>query len=150
MLADRTILRVLLLLLSADAIIGTLMIVLGGRGTVVWSLPDEAKREATDLFVVGKLETAAFRVGLAVMWLLAVREPEKNRAVIVGTSIGLVALGFSEVVAPRLLDVKVLYPTKLVWGHAIIRWMFAAALFVAWRSLTMRSQALEENPVARR
>lgn len=55
----RTFVRVLLLLLSSDAIIGTLMIVFRGRGAVVRFLPDEVKREATDLFIAGTLSRGA-------------------------------------------------------------------------------------------
>jgi hypothetical protein len=130
----RTIIRALLILLSFDAFIATAMIVFGGRAMIVRFLPDAAKIEATDLFLANQLQFAGFRIGLAVMWLLAFREPEKNRAVIIGTSVGLIALGISEVIAPQLLSLRPLYPFWMAWTHAVIRCTFGAALFLLLQS----------------
>src|SRR5215831_4821068 len=120
----RTVIRALLVLLSFDAVITTAMIVFGGRAMIVRFLPDAAKVEASDLFLANQLQFAGFRIGLVIMWLLAFREPEKNRAVIIGTSVGLIAGGISEVIAPQLLSLKPLYPSWMPWTHAIIRCTF--------------------------
>jgi hypothetical protein len=126
----RTVIRALLILLSFDAVITTVMLVFGGRAAVVRFLPDAAKVEATDLFLANQLQFAGFRIGLVVMWLLAFREPEKNRAVIIGTSVGLIALGISVVIAPQLLSLKPLYPFWMPWSHAIMRCTFGVSLFL--------------------
>jgi hypothetical protein len=125
----RTIIRAILILLSFDAAITT-VIAFGGRAAIIRFLPDAAKVEASDLFLANQLQFAGFRIGLVVMWLLAFREPGKNRAVIIGTSVGLIALGISEVIAPQLLSLKPLYPSWMPWTHAIIRCMFGVSLFL--------------------
>jgi hypothetical protein len=126
----RTVIRALLVLLSFDAAITTAILVFGGRTMIVRFLPDSAKVEATDLFLTNQLQFAGFRIGLVVMWLLAFREPEKNRAIVIGTSVGLIAVGIAEVIAPQLLSLKPLYPSWMAWTHAIIRCTFGASLFL--------------------
>jgi hypothetical protein len=126
----RTIVRAILILLAADALVVTAAILFGGRATVVRFLPDVAKVQATDLFLTNQLEFAGFRIGLVVMWLLAFRSPEKNRAVVIGTSVGLILGGISELIAPQLLGVKSLYPSWMPWSHAVIRCTFGATLFL--------------------
>jgi hypothetical protein len=126
----RTAVRILLILLTVDAIITTAMLVFGGREAVVRFMPDAAKAQATDLFLTNQLEFAGFRIGLAVMWLLAYREPGKHRAVIIGTSVGLIGVGISEVIAPQLLGLKPFYPAWQAWTHGIIRCAFGATLLL--------------------
>lgn len=125
----RTIVRAILIFLSLDAAI-TSVIAFAGRAAIIRFLPDAAKVEVTDLFLASQLQFAGFRVGLAVMWLLAFREPERNRAVIIGTSVGLIALGISEVIAPQLLNLRPFSPSWMLWTHAIIRCMFGAGLLL--------------------
>jgi hypothetical protein len=125
----RTVIRALLILLSFDAVVTTAVLVFGGRTMVVLFLPEAAKVEATDLFLANQLQFAGFRIGLVVMWLLAFREPEKNRAVLIGTSVGLIAGGIAEVIAPQLLSLKLLYPSWMAWTHATVRCAFGATLF---------------------
>jgi hypothetical protein len=127
--SKRTILRTILIFLSFDAAV-TSLIAFGGRAAIVRFLPGAAKVEANDLFLANQLQFAGFRIGLMVMWLLAFREPEKNRAVIIGTSVGLIALGISEVIAPQLLSLKPLYPSWMPWTHAIVRCAFGTSLFL--------------------
>ena len=125
----RTFIRAILILLCFDAIAVSL-IDFGGRGMILRFLPDIAKVQATDLFLANQLQLAGFRIGIVIMWLLAFREPEKNRAVVIGTSVGLIAGGISEVIAPRLLSLQPLYPSWMPWTHAIIRCTFGATLLL--------------------
>ena len=125
----RTFVRAILILLCFDAIAISL-IDFSGRGMIFRFLPDIAKVQATDLFLSNQLQMAGFRIGLVVMWLLAFREPENNRAVVIGTSVGLIAGGISEVIAPQLLSLQPLYPSWMPWTHAIIRCTLGAALFL--------------------
>ena len=125
----RTLIRAILILLCFDAIAVSL-IDFSGRGMILRFLPDIAKVQATDLFLANQLQLAGFRIGLVVMWLLAFREPDKNRAVVIGTSVGLIAGGISEVIAPRLLSLHPLYPSWMPWTHAIIRCTFGATLLL--------------------
>lgn len=125
----RTIIRAILIFLSLDAAITT-VIAFGGRAAITRFLPDAAKVEVTDLFLASQLQFAGFRIGLAVMWLLAFREPERNRAIIIGTSVGLIALGISEVIAPQLLSLKPFSPSWMIWTHAIIRCTFGVGLLL--------------------
>jgi len=129
----RAVIRAILIFLSFDAAITTL-IAFGGRAAIIRFLPDAAKVEASDLFLANQLQFAGFRIGLVVMWLLAFREPEKNRAVIIGTTVGLIAGGISEVIAPQLLNMTPLYPSWMPWTHAIIRCTFGATLFLLLQS----------------
>ena len=125
----QTVIRAILILLCFDAIAISL-IDFSGRGVILRFLPDIAKVQATDLYLANRLQFAGFRIGLVVMWLLAIREPDKNRAVVIGTSVGLTTLGISEVIAPQLLSLKPLYPSWMSWTHAIIRCTFGATLFL--------------------
>ena len=109
----RTLIRAILILLCFDAIAVSL-IDFSGRGMILRFLPDIAKVQATDLFLANQLQLAGFRIGLVVMWLLAFREPDKNRAVVIGTSVGLIAGGISEVIAPQLLSLQPLYPSWML------------------------------------
>src|SRR5579872_5499442 len=104
----RTFVRAILILLCFDAIAISL-IDFSGRRMIFRFLPDIAKVQASDLFLSNQLQMAGFRIGLVVMWLLAFREPENNRAVVIGTSVGLIAGGISEVIAPQLLSLQPLY-----------------------------------------
>jgi hypothetical protein len=125
----RKLIRAILILLCFDAVAISL-IDFSGRGMILRFLPEIAKVQATDLFLASQLQFAGFRIGLVVMWLLAFREPERNRAVVIGTSVGLITLGISEVIAPQLLSLKPLYPSWMPWTHAIIRCTVGVTLFL--------------------
>lgn len=125
----RTIIRAILIFLSLDAAVTT-VIAFCGRAAIIRFLPDAAKVEASDLYLASQLQFAGFRIGLMVMWLLAFREPEKNHAIIIGTSVGLIAVGISEVTAPHLFNLAPFSPPWLLWTHAIVRCAFGVSLFL--------------------
>jgi len=123
----RTLLRVLLFIMAADALLGSLVAIAGGRGLLSRLLPMAARPQVNDLFVLHKLETAGLGLGLAVMLFLAGRNPEKTGAIIVGMAVALCAMAVLEVGAH--VAGNTLYPTQLVWAHGLIRVTLAAALF---------------------
>lgn len=122
-------LKLVLLLLAADALIGSLVTIIGGRSGIIRLLPVAARSQATDLFFLQKFELSALRLGLACMWILTARRPESNSAVILGTSVALVLLGVAEVAAPFFLHAQQLYPSYLVAAHAGLRIALGVALF---------------------
>ncbi len=129
----RVFLQVALLLLAADALLGS-MLVLGGRSSIARFIPEQARPQVTDLFVLHKIETAALRFGLGIMLLLAAREPERNTAVVIGISASLFAVAVAELTAPHFLGINSFYPAYLTWLHAGTRVLFAGALIGLWAS----------------
>jgi len=137
----RRLLQLLLLVLAADALIGTLLIFVGGRNTIVRFVPAEAKNQVTDLFLQYKVENSAFRIGLAMIWLLSTRQPERNTPVVIGTAVGLIGLGIMELIGPRLFQLQEFYPSHLVWAHALARIGIGVTLFVLFPSMNPRGAA---------
>jgi hypothetical protein len=122
-------LKLVLFLLAADALIGSLVTIVGGRSGIIRLLPVAARSQATDLFLMQKFEISALRLGLACMWVLTARKPESNSAVILGTSLALVLIAVAEIGAPFLLHTQQLYPWYLVAAHAGLRIALGVALF---------------------
>ena len=143
-MSSKNALRVLLLVLAADALLGSVVVFVGGRAALIRTLTPNAQSQATDLFFLQKLETAALGLGLAVMFALASVQPSGNRAVIVGTAVGVVAMAVTEILANYARPFAQLYPSSLVWTHALVRLSVGAALLVCFRRLQATSNAGEK------
>lgn len=139
----RRLLQFLLLVLAADALIGSLLIFVGGRNAIARFVPAEAKNQVTNLFLQYKIENSAFRIGLGLMWLLSARQPERNPSVIIGTAVGLLGLGVAELIAPRLLQLQEFYPSHLVWAHVLARIGIGVTLFALFSSMNPQGENLE-------
>jgi len=64
-----------------------------------------------------------------VMLFLACRDPERNVAVIDGTTVGLCVLAVTPLISLYTLDVQRLYPGYLIWARSLVRLALAGVLY---------------------
>jgi hypothetical protein len=87
------VLRGILWLLAADAAIGGVVLLLGGRRVFVWLYPYTAASEVSDLLLFKQRTWAGLGVALTIMLIAAARDPRKNSVIVWAIAVGLAVAG---------------------------------------------------------
>lgn len=127
---SKFLLRLLLVVLAADAAAKGLLMIFGGRWILLRSFPDIPTSQITSLLLVTRMEAGGLDIALAFMLISAVREPLRCRTVVIGTAIALIIGAISEMVGLYYYEMSAFYSVPAAWIHAVVRTAVAAMLLL--------------------
>lgn len=123
-------LRLLLVVLAADAAAKGLLMIFGGRWILLRSFPDIPTSQITSLLLVTRMEAGGLDIALAFMLIAAVREPLRCRTVVIGTAIALIIGAITEMVGLYYYEMTGFFSVPVAWIHAAVRTALAAMLLL--------------------
>ena len=125
---SKLLLRLLLIVLAADAAAKGLLMIFGGRWMLLRSFPNIPPSQITSLLLVNRMEAGGLDIGLALMLIAAVREPLRYRTVVMGTAIALIIGAISEMAGLYYYEMTGFFSISVAWIHATVRAAVAAML----------------------
>ena len=127
---SKSLLRLLLVILAADAAAKGLMMIFGGRWILLRSFPDIPTSQITSLLLLTRMEAGGLDIALAFMLIAAVREPLRCGTVVTGTAIALIIGAITEMVGLYYYEMTGFFSVRVAWIHAAVRTAVAAMLLL--------------------
>ncbi len=134
-------LRVVLGFLSLVFAIGGVVLILSSKALILRLFLHPPESEVSTLLLAAVKEMGGILLMVSVMLFLALREPERNVAIIDALSVGFCILAITPLVSLYTLDVQRLYPGHLIWGRSLVRLVLAGVLYY------LRPRELPSKPV---
>jgi len=125
----RTALRVLLLVLSADALAKGCLLFLGGSWAIMRFVPGVRPQDISTLLLMTSRKAGIFDLAFSVMLFIASRTPEHNAAVLAGVIVGLCLAAVTDVLALRTPGATYLFSAGATWSHSTVQVAVAALIY---------------------
>jgi hypothetical protein len=128
-------LRVILWLLALDALIGGLVLLVGGRTSFSWLFPHLSATEVTDLLLFKQRTWGGLGAAFTILLVAAAKDPRGKSIVVWAMAAGLAVAGVAELSSLWLLDIGRLFPVATVLAHSLARVGIALALVILEKRL---------------
>ncbi len=122
-------LRIVLGVFSVLVLVGSLLMILGGKSLMMRVLMRPPESEVSTLLLFIIREMGGFVLMLSALLFFASRDPVRNVAIIDAVIVGLCVLAVTPLISLATLDLRRFYPGYLVWGRSIVRLAIAVLLF---------------------
>jgi hypothetical protein len=128
-------LRVMLWLLTLDAVIGSAVLLLGSRAVFTWLYSYAPASDVSDLLLFKQRQWGALGVALTIMLMAAARDPRRHSIIVWAIAVGIATAGLAELLSIWLVDAARLFPVSSFVGHGIARIGLALVLVYLQRRL---------------
>ncbi len=122
-------LKIVLGFLSLLLALGGLFMILSRKPLILRMFMHPPEAEISTLLLAALKEMGGLALMVSLMLFLALRDPERNVAIIDGAALGLCILALTPLVSLYTLDVRRLYPAHLIWGRCLVRLALAGLLY---------------------
>lgn len=123
------VLRIVLLILSVDAVVKGLLMIFGGKPLMMRLFPYPAESELSTLLLLMRQEWGATDLAFSFMLFFASRDPVRHLVVVDAVILALSIASVSSLLSIYTLDALRVYPAYSVWGHSLMRLAGAGVLF---------------------
>jgi hypothetical protein len=122
-------LRIVLGFFSLLMVIGGGLLILSSKPLILRLFLHPPEAEISTLLLFALKEMGGFVLMLAVMLFFAYRDPVRNVAIIDAFAIGFLILSVTPLISLYMLDIRSIYPGRLIWGRSIIRFALAVLFY---------------------
>ncbi len=122
-------LRILLGVISAVCALGGALLIVSSKGLILRLTLSPPEAELSTLLLAAIKEMGGLMLMLSLLLFFALRDPERNVAIIDGLIFGLCVLAVTPLLSLYTLDIERLYPAYLIWVRAAVRLAFAGLLY---------------------
>jgi len=122
-------LRVVLGFLALVFAIAGAFLILSTKPLILRMFVRPPESEISTLLLAAVKEVGGIVLMVSVMLFLALRDPERNVAIIDGMIVGLCILALTPLLSLYTLDVRNLYPASLIWLRSLVRVALAGLLY---------------------